>query len=286
MSPVSLFILTCLTMLAFAGNSLLCRLALQTTPIDATSFTLLRLLAGAISLWLLVRWRDRKQAIAPLQGNWIAALSLFVYAAGFSFAYIQLSAATGALLLFAAVQVTMISAGLARGERLNVWQWMGFMLALVGLLYMLSPGLSAPAPLGAGLMLLAGVAWGLYSLQAKSADPLATTCGNFVRSLVFALALGLVFSGQLAHSLSAPNMGMIYALLSGAIMSGLGYALWYSVLHHWSATQAASLQLSVPPLAALAALPMLGEMLSLRLLVATAAILGGIALVIRNKQSS
>ncbi len=286
MPSTSRYTLTALAMLAFAGNSLLCRLALRDTSIDPGSFTLVRLVAGALMLWILLRQRSRVSPKTELQhfaGNWLAALALFIYATGFSFAYIELSAATGALILFTAVQVTMISVGLARGERLLAAQWLGLLLAVAGLIYMLLPGLNAPAPKAAALMLVAGIAWGVYSLQAKSAAPLATTCGNFIRSLAFAALLGLVLFQKLLISLSTANLGLAYALASGAITSGIGYAIWYRVLPQWTATQAASIQLSAPLLAALMAVPLLNESLSLRLLLAGAAILGGIGLVIHFK---
>ncbi len=283
MSSARLILLTGLAMLAFAGNSLLCRLALRDTAIDPTSFTLVRLLSGAVMLGLLVTWRNTASQSQPLSGSWRAAGSLFVYAAGFSFAYVALSAATGALILFAAVQLTMIGVGYRRGERLNSPQLIGLMLALSGLIYMLLPGLNAPAPKAAVLMIMAGVAWGIYSLQAKSSDPLATTYGNFLRSLVFAILLGAVFYSPLLAQMLHPGTGLLYALASGAVTSGLGYAIWYKVLPYWSATQAACIQLSAPLLAAIIAIPLLGEALNWRLLVAGFAILGGIALVIAQK---
>jgi len=282
MLPLPLYSLTLVAMMAFAGNSLLCRLALRDGTLDASSFTLVRLAAGALVLWLLVSLRAGALLKQPA-GSWRAAFALFVYALGFSYAYLQLTTATGALLLFAAVQITMIGMGMLRGERMGGLQWLGLGMALTGLVYLLLPGLSAPAPLGASLMLAAGVAWGIYSLQPKSADPLSATAGNFMRSLPLALLLGLVALAQVRTHLNHWTPALGYALASGAITSGLGYAIWYRVLPHWSATQAASIQLSAPLLAALAAIPLLGEPLSLRLLVAGVAILSGIALVIRAR---
>ena len=276
MSPLRLFMLTTLAMLAFAGNSLLCRLALKHTGIDASSFTIIRLISGALALWLLVRLRP---GTADGRGSWASALALFVYAAGFSFAYVSLPAATGALLLFGAVQATMIGVGLWRGERLRGGQLIGLMLALAGLVGLLLPGLSAPPLLGALLMLGAGVAWGVYSLRGKGAgDPTRVTAGNFARTLPLAAVLGLV---SLSH-VTLDVAGMAYAVASGALSSGMGYAIWYTALPGLKATQAATIQLSVPVLAATGGIVLLGEPLTLRLVLATLAILGGIALVIHR----
>ena len=270
MSRSRLFACVALAMLAFAGNSLLCRLALKTTPIDAATFTTVRIAAGALTLWVLARG-------GGLGGSWISALALFAYAAAFSFAYRQLSAATGALLLFGAVQASMIAGGLARGERLRPAQVAGFACALGGLIVLLLPGLSAP-PLQASLLMLgAGVAWGVYSLRGRGGgDPLHATAGNFVRAAPFALALSLLALPQ--ASLSAD--GVLYAIASGALTSGIGYAIWYAALPRLGAVQAASVQLSVPVLAALGGIALLGETPTLRLTACSVAILGGIALVI------
>jgi len=269
--------LTVLAMLAFAANSLLCRAALRDSSIDPAGFTLLRLLAGALVLWMLVRWRHGGRALG---GSWPSAVALFVYAAGFSYAYVSLSAATGALLLFGAVQATMLGYGFWRGERLRAWQTVGLVCACAGLGGLLMPGLSAPPWDGALLMLLAGAAWGVYSLRAKGAgDATAATAGNFVRSVPLALVLGAAtWSG-----LQVDTRGAVYALLSGAIASGMGYAIWYSALPGLRAASAASVQLSVPAIAALGAVLFLGEALELRLVVASVAILGGIALVIARR---
>lgn len=268
-------LLTALAMLAFAGNSLLCRLALKNTTLDAASFTLIRLISGALILWLVVYL---KQGSLKVKGSWPSAMALFAYAAGFSFAYISLSAATGALLLFAAVQVTMIAYGLWRGEHLNAFQWLGFVLAFAGLIGLLLPGLSAPPLLAACLMLSAGIAWGIYSLRGRGAgDPTLVTAGNFLRAVPLALGLSLLGFAQFHWD----AQGVWYALASGAITSGLGYAIWYRVLPALKATTAASIQLSVPIIAALGGVVLLGEAMTMRLLVAAIAILGGIALVIR-----
>lgn len=277
MSDVRLITLTTLAMLAFAGNSLLCRLALKETEIDASSFTAIRLISGALILWLIMVLRHNK---AEGQGSWWSALSLFLYAAGFSFAYISLAAGTGALLLFGAVQVSMISVGLWRGERLVVTQWFGFMLAFGGLLGLLLPGLSAPPIVGASLMLMAGVAWGVYSLRGKGAgDPVGVTAGNFIRTVPMALVLVLVMYGQITADWS----GTAYAIASGVLASGIGYVIWYAALPSLQATTAASVQLTVPVIAALGGVVLLSEPISWRLVLAAVAILGGVAMVIRGR---
>jgi len=265
-------------MIAFAGNSLLCRLALQQTAIDPASFTTLRILSGALTLWLIVRLRSSSHSAA---GSWPSALALFAYAAAFSYAYVSLSAATGALLLFGAVQATMIGYGLWTGERMRPRQTMGLALALGGLVGLLLPGLSAPPLSGALLMLGAGVAWGVYSLRGKRAgDATCVTAGNFLRAVPMALLLGLA---ALPWS-SLDIAGFWYAVSSGALASGVGYAIWYTALRGLKATSAATVQLSVPVITAVGGIVFLGETISLRLLITSAAILGGIALVVIDNQ--
>ncbi|CAE6900190.1 EamA family transporter [Ectopseudomonas khazarica] len=277
MSPRTL-LLTSLAMLAFAGNSLLCRLALRETAIDAASFTAVRLLAGACTLWLLLQLRQNRQAPA---GSWAGAVALFTYAAAFSFAYLQLDTGVGALLLFGAVQLSMLLWGLLRGERLGLCASLGTALATAGLLALLLPGTSAPPLLAALLMLLAGVAWGAYSLLGRGqGNPLAVTAGNFLRATPLALLLALAVLPQLNWD----GPGLFYALLSGALTSGVGYAIWYSALPGLHASQAATVQLSVPILAALGGSLLLGEALTLRLLLSAVAVLGGIALVLSARQ--
>jgi drug/metabolite transporter (DMT)-like permease len=277
--PIRTTALTALALAAFAGNSLLCRAALRDTGIDAASFTALRILAGGAALWVIVRVRSG----TPLGGgSWASAAALFVYAAGFSFAYLSLTAATGALLLFGAVQVTMIGIGLMRGERLHPGQWIGVALAAAGLVGLLLPGLSAPPLGGALLMIAAGVAWGVYSLRGRTGgDPTAVTAGNFVRACLPAAALSAAMLPW--ATIDAAGMGL--ALMSGAVTSGIGYAIWYAALPGLTATRAASVQLSVPVLTALAGVLLLAEPLSPRLLLASAAVLGGITLVIAVRRS-
>ncbi|MGQ0799829.1 MAG: DMT family transporter [Pseudomarimonas sp.] len=272
--------LTLLSVLAFAGNSLLCRAALLHTRIDPASFTTLRLLAGALTLLLLARMQRTRSAGS---GNWLSALALFVYAAGFSFAYVSVSAATGALLLFAAVQACMIGFGLLTGERLQGRQWVGLGLALGGVLLLLIPGLTRPSLSGALLMLCAGVAWGVYTLRGRGpGDPIRVNAGNFLRAAVLACVLSVV----LLNDVTLDGLGVGYALVSGAVTSAIGYAIWYRVLPHLRAITAANVQLSVPVIAALGGVVLLGEATSLRLLLSALAVLGGIAMVIAGKRAA
>lgn len=273
--------LTFLAMLAFAGNSLLCRVALKNTSIDAASFTAVRLMSGAAALWLIAHMQRGAQ---PGRGNWPSALALFVYAAGFSFAYVMLPAATGALLLFGAVQATMIGRGLWQGDRLTRLQLAGFVLAIAGLGGVLLPGLSTPPLAGSLLMLSAGIAWGIYSLRGQGAgNPIQVTAGNFLRAAPIAAGLaGFTVLGHQGASVDAT--GLALAVASGAVTSGIGYAIWYSALPSLKTTQAATVQLSVPVLAALGGTAFLNEAITLRFVLASVAILGGILLVIQDKQ--
>ncbi len=267
-------LLTVVSLVAFAGNSVLARLALTRTAIDPGSFTSIRLIAGAMVLFLIVTVRRGTHRPG---GTWPSAVALFVYAAAFSFAYVQLTTATGALLLFGAVQATMISIGVARGERLSLAQWSGLLCAYAGLVALMLPGLSAPPWLAAAMMLMAGAAWGVYSLRGKGAgDPIAATAGNFAR----AVPLTIVMSVLLRDSRTLDVHGIGYAIASGALASGVGYAVWYTALRTLRATTAATVQLSVPVIAALAGVLLLSEPLTARLAGAGAAILGGVALVV------
>jgi drug/metabolite transporter (DMT)-like permease len=280
MSYARVIALTSLAMIAFACNSLLCRVALKHTSIDAASFTTIRLISGAVMLWLVARM---SRSAPAGRGNWLSALALFVYAAGFSFAYVSLPASTGALLLFGAVQVTMTGHGIWAGERFRRVQLAGLVLALGGLVGLLSPGLSAPPLLGSLLMFSAGVAWGVYSLRGKGAgDPTKVTAGNFLRAVPIAAALSIL----MRDGASLDSAGFWYAVSSGALASGIGYAIWYTVLSALKATTAATVQLAVPVIAALGGIAFLGESVTLRLVLASVAILGGIALVILEKQNA
>ena len=266
--------LTVLALLAFAANSLLCRMALKQTTIDAASFTSLRLVSGALVLALLVA---RRKQTFHAQGNGFSALALFGYAFAFTFAYTRLSTGTGALLLFGAVQTSMILWGWRQGERPSPRQGLGVAIAIGGLVGLVLPSLSAPPPLAAGAMLLAGVCWGVYSLRGRGAgDPLQVNAGNFLR----AAALALAASGFLYSQARWDARGAVLAVVSGSLTSGVGYAIWYRALQSLDVTRAASVQLCVPVLAALSGVLWLDEQLSLRLCITSLAILGGIALVI------
>lgn len=272
--------LTAVAMLAFAANSLLCRLALLHGEIDAASFAGIRLVSGAIVLALIVRLRT--QTHTPTRVDWLAAVMLFVYVAFFSFAYLTLSAGTGALILFGAVQLTMFSVGLRSGETFSVVAWLGLALAVGGLVYLVSPGIAAPPLIGATLMAVAGMAWGVYSLRGRGvADPLAATAGNFMRAAPLALLMSVVFiAGFRAHASLA---GIVLAVASGAITSGIGYVVWYAALRKLTAMRAATVQLSVPLIAACGGVAFLSEAITPRLIAASVAILGGIAMVLSGK---
>jgi drug/metabolite transporter (DMT)-like permease len=273
--------LAVVAMVAFAANSLLCRAALAGGHCDATTFTSLRLFGGALCLGLLSRARGVRPRGAV--GGWPSAGALFVYALAFSLAYLHITAGTGALLLIAAVQITMICGGLLAGERPRTREWVGLALSLVGLVVLTRPGLAQPDPEGATLMIAAGAAWGIYSLRGRGAgDALSVNAVNFVRAVPLALlasAMGLALSEP---HLTATGAGL--ALTSGAITSGLGYAVWYAALRGLSATQGAIVQLSVPPLTALGGVWLLGEPLTARLVVAGMLILGGIALAVADRR--
>ncbi|MFE8070707.1 DMT family transporter [Marinobacteraceae bacterium S3BR75-40.1] len=280
MSLVRLTVLTTLTMVAFAGNSVLCRAALKETDLDPASFTALRLISGALMLWFLLQWqRDRH----PRAGHWRSAVALFVYAACLSFAYIGLSTGTGAILLFGAVQMTMVITGWLEGDRPSATQGAGFALAFAGLIGLVLPGIQAP-PLGSALLMLAsGVAWGFYSLWGRGTPkPLATTAGNFMRTVPMTLALSLIMLGHFHWD----PLGATYAIVSGTLTSAVGYAIWYSVVPLLKAAKAASVQLSVPVIATTGGLVFLGEPLTLRFVITSAAILAGIGLVILGRPSN
>lgn len=269
---------TLLAMLAFAANSILCRAALGEGRIDAASFTAVRIASGAATLVVLVALTTGPGAVRG--GSWKAAGLLFLYAAPFSFAYNTLPTGTGALMLFGAVQATMLLAALKQGERPAPAQWIGLGLALAGLVYLVLPGVSAPPPVGSALMVLAGVGWGFYSLVGRGAtDPLAATCGNFVRCAPLVALVVLVDHASLRLS----SQGVVLAVASGSLASGLGYAVWYAALRGLTATRAATVQLSVPVLAAAGGVLFMGESIGLRLIIATALILGGVGLALRPR---
>ena len=267
-----------LALVCFAANSVLARLALRGGNIDPASFTALRLAAGALALWILLKLNPAGTAAnARRRDQWTSALLLFLYAAPFSFAYVWLPTGTGALVLFGAVQLTMMGFALRSGERPSILEWAGLVIALAGLVYLNLPGLGAPSPIGAGLMAIAGVAWGLYSIRGRRADaPLRQTATSFL----LATPMGLVLLAVHAQQSHFTRAGVACAVASGALASGAGYAVWYAALPRLTVTRAGTIQLAVPVLAALAGVVLLGERVSLRLLLSAAAILGGVGLAI------
>lgn len=275
-----MFLLTTITLIAFAANSLLTRMALGTGALDAASFVLIRLGSGAVMLLLLFTYSQQRLTV-KVRGRWSAAVMLFVYALAFSFAYLQLDTGVGALLLFGTVQITMILLGLRQGEQPHFLEWLGMLAALAGLVYLVLPGLAAPPLLGSGLMASAGIAWGVYSLLGKtSKHPIENTAANFLRAVPLAVGVSLVALTQLNWS----TRGVLLAIASGAITSGLGYALWYTALKGLSATQAAIVQLIVPVLAAIGGIIFLEEVFSFRLGIASFLILGGIAIALVGRK--
>ena len=266
-------------LLAFAGNSVLCRLALRNATIDPATFSTVRLAAGAATLLLVVAWRRKGKP--HIEGSWTSAAMLFLYAVPFSFAYTRLSTGTGALILFGCVQLTMLIAALWFGERPDPLQWLGLFLAIGGLVYLLLPGLDAPSLSGAALMAVAGFSWGVYSLRGRrAADALAQTTSNFVRSVPMVAVVSIIALPQFFVQRS----GVILAIASGAIASGLGYVVWYQALAGLTATRAAIVQLLVPILAALGGVLFLSEQISLRLALATVTVLGGIGLALYARE--
>ena len=273
-------LLTSIALVAFAANSILCRLALGAQAIDAESFTIVRLLSGSLAL-MIILWFTGGAGNKTSRGSWPASVALFLYAAAFSYAYISLDTGTGALILFGAVQVTMIVLSIRAGNRLHVLEWAGVGTAFAGFVFLILPGVSAPSPSGFLLMSLAGVAWGIYTLMGKgSKDPLADTSYNFLRTTPMALILVLM---ALSSSAEYSSQGILLAVLSGAIASGLGYTIWYTALRGLSTTQAAVVQLSVPVIAAMGGVAFSEETITLRLLESAVLILGGILLVVLGR---
>jgi drug/metabolite transporter (DMT)-like permease len=318
---MKIFLYTTFALVCFAFNSILCRLALRSDEIDAISFTSIRLLSGAVTLFFAAAVFIKRtgaqasrlptsesdvdtidgspqnipadalnasgDACAPVEktkrGNWLSAFFLFAYAICFSFAYIDLTTGTGALILFGSVQATMIVVALVRGERPRIPEWLGLVIALGGLVYLVFPGLSAPPIFSSLVMMFAGIAWGFYTLRGKgSVNALADTAGNFVRTVPMILLISVPFLAKIHLS----PKGIIFAVLSGAIASGIGYSVWYAALKFHTSTRAAILQLSVPVLTAVLGVVFLSEEIAMRLILATVLILGGIALAIscRNRE--
>ncbi|MEM7015943.1 MAG: DMT family transporter [Pseudomonadota bacterium] len=280
MALINIVGMASLAMLAFAANSLLARLALSQTETDPATFSVIRLVSGAIFLLIFVALRYRRHPFDT--GSWRSALALFVYAVAFSYAYISLPTGIGALILFGSVQATMLCYGFTKGERFSALQWSGFALACFGVVYLLSPGATAPALSGTVLMSIAGIAWGVYTLRAGGSDPIKTSASNFARTVPMCLILFVV---TLQYT-QVDGSGLIYALASGVITSGIGYVIWYTVLPHISVINASTIQLSVPAIAALMGVLILSEPLTLRLVLAALAILVGIAVVLRYKRQT
>jgi len=268
------WIFTLFAMVSFAANSIFCRLALADAAIDAASFSTVRLFSGSLTL-LIVSAVVRKKALRATRGSWLTAAMLFLYAVTFSFAYVSLSAGTGALILFGAVQTTMIVSALGSGEKPRPHVWGGLLLAIAGLIYLVLPGLSAPSPVGFTLMAVAGTAWGIYSVMGRgSREPIFDTAHNFLRSLPFVVLVSLA-AFRTTHLSSE---GVVLAVLSGSLASGLGYVGWYTALGGLTVTRAATVQLSVPVLAAVGGVLFLSEEVSLRLVLAGIMILGGVGI--------
>jgi drug/metabolite transporter (DMT)-like permease len=267
-------------MLAFAMNSVFCRLALGSRSIDAATFTSIRFASGALVLLGIV-FSSRPRPLFRDLGDGFSAFTLFVYAIAFSYAYVSLSTGTGALLLFGSAQVTMIASGLRSGERPSRWEWVGLSSAIVGLVYLVLPGVSAPPLVGALSMLAAGVGWGAYSLRGRgSRNPTLANAGNFLLTLPLLAVTNLIAAG----SVHVEVRGVLWAVLSGAVTSGLGYVIWYMALRNLTAIRAATVQLSVPVLAAVIGIVALHETATLRLAIAGVAILGGIAVAIAGRR--
>jgi drug/metabolite transporter (DMT)-like permease len=272
-------LLTGLALIAFAANSVLCRLALGSGAIDASSFTVIRLLSGALVLSIILSMKGRNKGVSS-KGSWTAGFMLFVYAITFSYAYLSVDTGTGALILFGAVQITMILLSLMSGTRLHISEWTGVIVAFTGFIYLVLPSVTTPSINGLLLMTVSGVAWGVYTLKGRSSkNPLMDTAYNFLRTIPFVVLL-VIFT---LHNLNYSSEGIMLALLSGAITSGVGYTIWYIALTSLSSTQAAVIQLSVPVIAALGGVIFVSEIITTRLIISTAIVLGGILMVILGK---
>lgn len=278
-----IILITLLSLSAFAGNSIITRFALEKTLIDEASFILLRIISGALFLWLFLTIKKNKSNSS--NGTWLAALSLFIYAVSFTYGYGMIAAGTGALLLFGSVQVTMTIIGYKEGERLNLMQSLGFVLAIAGLVILMLPGLAAPSFIGASLMCISGIAWSVYTLQGRgTANPAAATAGNFIKAAPMAIILWFTVAVLSNNTINLDSMGVIYALLSGVVTSAIGYIIWYSVLPELKATQAAIVQLIVPILVTLVGALLLNEYITLRIILASLTILMGTILVLKFKK--
>ena len=276
------FILTTLALIAFAANSVLNRLALSEGSIDAPSFTIIRLLSGAIVLFIILLIKNQQKPSSASKGSWVSSLMLFTYAITFSLAYITLDTATGALILFTAVQLSMLIISLFKGSRLSSNEWIGTLIAFFGFVYLVYPDIGTPSVKGFILMSVAGTAWGVYTLNGRgTTDALADTAYNFIRTIPFVFVLLLISFSNSNYS----TQGIVLAVISGAITSGIGYTVWYEALKGLSSTQAAVVQLSVPVLAALGGVIFVSESISQRLIISIVFILGGILMVVLGKKN-
>ena len=275
-----IFFYTTFALISFAFNSILCRMALGRDEIDAVGFTSIRLFAGAVTLSVISSLIGKTKKVWE-NGQWSSAFFLFAYAICFSFAYLGLTTGTGALILFGSVQLTMVAAAVIKGERPRPLELVGMVAAFAGLVYLVLPGLASPPLTSSLLMAAAGAAWGFYSLRGRgSTDPLADTTGNFIRAVPMVIVAAIPFISTVRSS----SRGVLLAIVSGAIASGVGYSVWYAVLRHHSATRAALLQLAVPIIAAVAGVMILAETAGMRLMIASVLVLGGILLAIFGRQ--
>ena len=278
-------IYTLVAMFAFAGNSIICRLALVDGSIDPGSFTYIRLAAGAITLLLTLKLRSGDVSVRE-HGSWVSAALLFLYAICFSYAYVDLSTGTGALILFGCVQATMIVMALRSGDRPHRTEWLGWFLAGCGFVWLLLPGVSAPSLQGSLLMAIAGIGWGIYSVRGKrESEPLASTASNFARTLIPVTIAAIVATTSLGTSHWSSN-GVALAVLSGGLTSGIGYVIWYAALRYLKSMQAALVQLSVPAIAALGGVLLVAEAPSLRLVLSGLLVLGGISIALAGKSGA
>ena len=276
---IKTIIFTGLALIAFAANSVLCRLALGEGAIDASSFTIIRLLSGAIVLLAIIRI-NRNKTGSSTKGSWSASLMLFLYAITFSFAYITLDTGTGALILFGSVQITMILLSLISGNRLHITEWAGVTIAFAGFVYLILPGVTTPSTIGFLLMTVAGIAWGIYTYKGRgSKSPLMDTAYNFLRTIPIVIILVIVTIKYANYS----SEGVLLAVLSGGIASGIGYTIWYIALGGLSTMQAAVLQLLVPVIAAFGGVIFVSEAITLRLTVSATIILSGILIVVLGR---
>jgi len=288
-SLIKTILFTALALMAFAANSVLCRLALGEKSIDAASFTIVRLFSGAITLWVLIYLKsmignNKSNKEKASSGSWYGSLMLFIYALAFSFAYITLDTATGALILFGSVQITMILVNTFKGNRLHLIEWLGVVLAFTGFVYLMLPGINTPSLYGFILMTISGIAWGFYTLNGRgSQNPLMDTAHNFIKTIPLIVIVGIL-QILIMKGIQLSKTGIFLAILSGAIASGVGYSIWYSVLPNLSVVLSAVLQLLVPVIAAFGGILFVNELITQRLLLSGLMILCGILLVILSKQ--